>query len=118
MSRGGGGNPSGLWALTAGRRVPGRPVDGAVLLGEVLGVTHPPVGIGHQPVGGGVGEGEPAEDVVVRGGCLFPGHPWGTGFVVGEGHHQLPSLEVPAQHKGHLLHPGDQSPCLHGNLQE
>lgn len=111
----GSGGGSGL-ILTAGRRVPGSSIDGAVVLGEVLGVADPLVGVGHQPVGGGVGEGQPAEDVVVRGGGGLPAHQ-GAGFVVGEGHHQLSTLEVATQHEGHLLHPGDQSPRLHGNLR-
>jgi len=97
--------------------VPGRSVDGAVLLGKFFRVADPLVDGRHQAVGGRVGEGQPAEDVVIRGGGLLPGHPLGSGFVVREGHHQLPSLDVTAQHKGHLLHPCDQSPRLHGNLQ-
>ena len=106
-----------VWTLTASRSVPGRSVDGAVLLGEVFHVADPSVGISHQAVGGRVGESQPAEHVVIRGGGLLPGHPRGAGFVIGEGHHQLPSLKVTAQHKGHLLHPRNQSPRLHGNLQ-
>lgn len=97
--------------------MPGRSVDGAVLLGKVLCVADPSVGISHQAVGGCIGEGQPAEDVVIRGGGLLPAHPLGAGFVVREGHHQLPSLEVTAQHERDLLHPCYQSPCLHGNLQ-
>lgn len=104
--------------LTACRSVPGRSVDGAVLLGKILCVAGPLVGISHQAVGGRVGEGQPAEDMVIWGGGLLPGHPLGASFVVREGHHQLPSLEVTAQHKGHLLHPCNQSPCLHSNLQQ
>lgn len=97
--------------------MPGRSVDGAVLLCKIFCVADPLVGISHQAVGGRVGEGQPAEDVVIRGGGLLPGHPLGASFVIREGHHQLPSLEVTAQHIGHLLHPCYQSPCLHGNLQ-
>lgn len=98
--------------------MPGRPVDGAVLLGEIFRVANPPVGGRHQAVGGRVGEGQPSEDVVVRSRGLLPGHPLGASFVVREGHHQLPSLDVTAQHEGYLLHPCDQSPRLHGNLQQ
>lgn len=76
--------------------MPGGSVDGAVLLGERLCVADPLAGISHQAVGGGVGEGQPAEDVVIRGGGRLPAHPLGAGFVVREGHHQLPTLEVAA----------------------
>lgn len=94
-----------IWTLTSGCRVPGRSVDGPVLLGKVFGVTDPSVGISHQSVGGCVGEGQPVEDVVIRGGGLLHDRPMGAGSVIREGHHQLPSLEVPTQHKRHFLHP-------------
>jgi len=103
-------------ALTAGSGVPGGPVDGAVLLGEVLGVADAAAGVGHQPVGGGIGEGQPAEDVVVGGGALLLDRALGARPVVREGDHQLPALQVAAQHEGHLLHPRRQRPRLHGNL--
>lgn len=97
--------------------MPGCSVDGAVFLGKILGVTDPLAGIGHPAMGGRVGEGQPAEDVVIwSGGCLS-GHPLGACFVIREGHHQLPSLEVTTQHKGYLFHPCYQSPCLHSNLK-
>lgn len=104
--------------LTASCSVPGRSIDGAVLFGEILCVADPSAGISHQPVGGRVGESQPAEHMVIWGGSLLPGHPLGACFVVREGHHQLPSLEVTPQHKGQLLHPCYEGPCLHSNLQQ
>lgn len=97
--------------------MPGRSIDGAVLLGKIFCVANSLVGISHQAVGGRVGEGQPAEDVVIWCRGVLPGHPLGAGFIIREGHYQFPSLEVTAQHKGHLLHPCYQSPCLQGNLQ-
>lgn len=107
-----------IWTLTAGRSVPGRPVDGSILLGEVFCVTDPSAGISHEAVGGSVREGQPAEDVVIRGGGLLPSHPLGASSVIWEGHHQLASLEIPTQHKRHFLHPCYQRSCLQGNLQQ
>lgn len=104
------------WTLTASCSVPGCSVDGAVFLGKVLSVADPLAGVRHPAVGGWVGEGQPTEDVVIRGGGRLPGHPLGASFVVWEGHHQFASLEVTTQHKGHLFHPRYQSPRLHGNL--
>lgn len=108
--------PQRIRTLTSGCSVPGCSVDGSVLLGEVFCVTDPSVGISHESVGGRVGEGQPAEDVVIGGGGLLHGHPLGASSVVREGHHQLASLEVPTQHEGHFLHPHYQSSCLQGNL--
>lgn len=93
-------------------------VDGAILLGEVFCVTDPSAGISHQAVGGRIGEGQPAEDVVIGGGGLPPGHPRGASSVIREGHYQLASLEVTAQHKGQFFHPCYQSSRLQGNLQQ
>lgn len=102
--------------LTASCSVPGCSVDGAVFLGKVLGVADPLADIGHPAMGGRVGEGQPAEDVVIWCGGGLSGHPLGARFVVREGHHQLASLEVTTQHKGDLFHPGDQGSRLHCNL--
>lgn len=107
-----------LWTLTASRCVPGCPVYGAVFFGEILRVADPSVSIGHQAVGGGVREGQPAEDVVIWGGGWIPSDPLGASFIVGEGHYQLAALEVTAKHEGDLLHPRNQSPSLQGNLQQ
>lgn len=103
--------------LTASCSVPRCSVDGAVFLGKVLGVADPLADIGHPAMGGRVGEGQPAEDVVIWRGGRLSGHPLGACFVVREGHHQLTSLEVTTQHKGYLFHPGYQGPCLHCNLK-
>lgn len=97
--------------------MPGRAIDGAIFLGKILCVADPLAGVGHPAVGGRVREGQPAEDVIIWGGGRRPAHPLGASFIVREGHHQLPSLEVTAQHKGYLLSPGNQSPRLHSNLQ-
>lgn len=107
-----------LVALTSCRCVPGCSIDGATLLGKVLGVACSLTGVSHHAVGGGVGEGQPVEDKVIGGGAPPPGHVMGVGFVVGEGHHQLATLEVAAQHEGHLLHPANQSSSLHSNLRQ
>lgn len=104
------------WTLTASCSVPGCSVDGAVFLGKVLSVAHPLAGVSHPAMGGRVGEGQPAEDMVIWGGGWLSGHPLGASFVVREGHHQLASLEVTAQHKGYLFYPCYQSPRLHSNL--
>lgn len=97
--------------------MPGCAVDGAVLLGKILCVADPSVGISHQTVGRRIGEGQPAEDVVIWGRGLLPDHPLGASSVIREGHHKLPTLEVTTQHEGHLLHPCYQSSGLQGNLQ-
>lgn len=97
--------------------MPGGSVDGAVLFGEVLPVADSPVGVGHEAVSGGVGKGQPSENVVVGGRGLLADDARGARFVIGEGHHQLPSLKVTAEDERELFHPGYQRSCLHGNLQ-
>lgn len=111
------GTPRWPWTLTASCSVPGCSVDGAVFLRKVLSVADPLASVGHPAVGGRVGEGQPAEDVVIWSGAGLSGHPLGACFVIREGHHQLPSLEVTTQHKGYLFHPCYQSPGLHSNLK-
>lgn len=101
--------------LTAGDRVPGPPVDDVVVLLEVLVVAVAAVGVGHHQVGGGVDGGQPAEESVVRrGGVLLRGPV--AGAVVGVGDHQLPPVEVGAEHEGNLLHPVDDGARLRGDL--
>lgn len=54
--------------LTPCGRVPRRPIDGAILFGKVVCVTHPACRGCHQPVCGGVRERQPAEHWVIRSG--------------------------------------------------
>ena len=102
--------------LTSGHSVPGSPIDRPILLLEVLRVAHPPPGVRHEAVRGGVGVGQPAEDVVVGRGGMLLGLPQGPHHVVGVGHDQLAPLQVATQHEGDFLHPGYDRPGLHGHL--
>ncbi len=91
-------------------------VDGAVLLGQVVGVADPVAGVGHEPVSGGVGEGQPAEHVIVGGGRGLAEHRHRARAVERERHHQLSALQVPTQNERDLLHPRHQSARLHRHL--
>lgn len=81
-------------SLTSRGRVPGRPVDGAILFGEVMRVTHPARRGRHQPVCGGIRERQPAEDQVVRSGRGPLQNSWDLSPVIREGHYQLASLKI------------------------
>lgn len=101
--------------LTAGDGVPGSPVDDVVVLLEILVVAKAAVGVGHHQVGGGVDGGQPAEESVVRRGRVLLRGPV-PGAVVRVRHHQLPPVQVGAEHEGNLLHPVDDSSGLRGDL--
>lgn len=73
------------------------------------------VGVGHRQVSRGVDGGQPAEESVVRcGGVLLRGPV--TGAVEGVRHHQLPAVEVGAEHERDILHPVDDGTSLWSNL--
>ena len=102
--------------LTSSHSVPGSPIDGPILLLEVFRVAHPPPGVRHEAVSGGVGVGQPAEDMVVGSRGMLLGLPQGPHHVVGVGHHQLAPLQVATQHEGDFFHPGYDCPGLYCHL--
>lgn len=104
-----------MCGLTAGDSVPRAAIDDVAVRLEVLVVAHAAVGVGHRQVGGGIDGGQPAEEGVVRRRRVLLGGPV-PGAVEGVGDHQLPAVEVGAEHKGDVLHPADDSTGLWGDL--
>ena len=97
--------------------MPGAAIDDVARALEVVHVAHAAVGVEHGEVGGGVDGGQPAEEGVVGAGRVLLGRPV-LGAVVGVHHHQLPAVQVGAQHEGDVLHPADDRPRLRRHLVE
>lgn len=102
--------------LTARDGVPGSTVDDVVVCLEVLVVTHAAVGVGHHQVSRGVDGGKPTKEGIICCGGVFLGGPV-TGAVEWIRNHQLPTMEVRAEHEGNILHPADDSAGLWCNLE-
>lgn len=66
---------------------------------------------GIHPIGAGVCCGQPAEEALIRSGCVLTRSPV-PGHVVRVGDHQLSTVEVGAENKWDVLHPVDDSSGL------